>query len=244
MIGVRPSAPEPLLRCERLVVGHEGRAVLPPVDLAIRPASLWAVIGRNGAGKTTWMRTVLGLLPPVSGAVHLLPEARPGYVPQRVTFDPLYPLRADEVVELGMLRGAWGGSAREARRRAHEALASVDLADRAGQPFRELSEGQKQRVLLARLLASGARIALLDEPTAAMDPVAEAATLSLLARLRDEHGISVVVVTHRMEAVRSLADRALLLDPTLPAAVVGPPDEVLGHPAVAERLGPAFRSVS
>lgn len=230
-----------LLSCEGLVVGHGGRAVLPPVDLTIGPASLWAVVGRNGAGKTTWMRTVLGLLPPVAGAARLAPEARPAYVPQRAAFDPLYPLTAAEVVEGGLLRGLWGLPPRGGRARAAEALEAVDAGPLAPRPFRALSEGQKQRVLLARLLASGARLALLDEPTSAMDPVAEERTIDLLVRLRDAHGLAVVVITHRVEAVAPLADGVALLDPELPAAIAGPPESVLADPRFVARLGAGGR---
>lgn len=230
-----------LLRCEGLVVGHGGRAVLPPIDLTIAPASLWAVVGRNGAGKTTWMRTVLGLLPPVAGAVRIAPDARPAYVPQRTAFDPLYPLTSTEVVAGGLLRGPWGLPPRRGRARAAEALAAVEAAPLGPLPFRALSEGQKQRVLLARLLASGARLALLDEPTAAMDPVAEARTIDLLVRLRDERGLAAVVITHRIEAVAPHADGVVLLDPELPGALAGPPDAVLADPRFVERLGAVDR---
>lgn len=227
----------PLLRCEGLVVGHAGRAVLPPIDLVVPPATLWAVVGRNGAGKTTWMRTVLGLLPPLAGAARLADDAHPAYVPQRTTFDALHPLTVAEVVAGGMLRGAWGWPGRGSADRVRAALDDVGAAELARRPFRSLSEGQKQRVLLARLIASRARVAFLDEPTAAMDPVAEATTLQALARLRDAHDVGVLVVTHRVEAVAAVADGVILLDPELTGAVTGPPGEVLEDPRLVARLG-------
>jgi zinc transport system ATP-binding protein len=186
-------AGEVLLRCERLRVGHGGRAILPPVDLELRRAEFVAVVGRNGAGKTTWFRTLLGLLPPVSGGVVARPGLRLSYVPQRAQLDALCPLLVHEVVAMGALRGL--SFARPGARDSQlvaRALERTNAAALAAHPYRALSEGQKQRVLLARLYASDPELALLDEPTSAMDFVAEREALDLIAALRAERGTTVV----------------------------------------------------
>ncbi|MCK6502103.1 metal ABC transporter ATP-binding protein [Myxococcota bacterium] len=205
----------PLLRCERLVVGYGGRPVLPPVDLEIRPGEFWVVVGRNGSGKTTWFRTLLGLLSPVSGQVAWPQGRRPiAYVPQRSAFDELYPVPVREVVAMGAERG-WsflspGGGRGDRVRQALTEVGAWELRDRN---FRALSEGQKQRVLLARMLCSQAGIALLDEPTAAMDAVAEEEAMAMLDGLRRAHNLALVVVSHHLQVAFRHADRILFLDP-------------------------------
>jgi zinc transport system ATP-binding protein len=220
----------PLLRCEQLRVGYAGVAVSPAFDVSIEPGELIAVVGRNGTGKTTWFRTVLGLLAPVSGQLTLRPDLRLSYVPQRAQLDPMFPLLARDVVALGAERGASFLRPRlERPPEVRAALERMGVAPFAGRPYRALSEGQKQRVLLARLYASSPELALLDEPTSAMDAVAERETLLLLDDLRKQRGTSVVVISHYLGSIRELADRAILFDSECKTVLVGPPDEVLSH---------------
>ena len=229
-----------LLRCRALEVGHSGRALLPPIDVEVHTGDFWAVIGRNGSGKTTWVRTVLGLLSPVGGNVELpRRNLRMSYLPQRAAMDELYPLLAREVVRLGVLRDwsflrpDFGKEPPEVER----SLAEMGVSDLASRPFRQLSEGQKQRVLFARVAASDAELAILDEPTSAMDLVAEREAFGLLDQLRKNHRMAVVIVSHYLGLVRDVADRALLLDRDTPAVVLGTPKEVFSHSAFVARYG-------
>jgi zinc transport system ATP-binding protein len=226
-----------LLRCADLTVGHGGRAILPAISLSVDAGEVFAVIGRNGSGKTTFLRTLLGLLPPVGGQVELAPGLPVTYLAQRSTLDELYPLSALDVVRLGALRGLsfFGRRARSAEARSAAALDELGVGELAKRPYRALSEGQKQRVLLARLVASNAALAVLDEPTSAMDSVAERETMELIARLRTEHGMTILVVSHLLPSVVEHADRALLLAPDEQEVALGTPREVLAHPVFQRR---------
>jgi len=229
-----------LFACQALRVGIAGRAILPPVDLTVKSGQFWTIVGRNGAGKTTWLRTLLGLLPAVSGRVQRARDVRVSYLPQRSGLDDLYPLLAREVVSIGAQRG-WSlmgalGS-RKHEEKVARALAEVDAAELAEQPFRSLSEGQKQRVLFARLLAGDAEVAILDEPTSAMDKVAEGEAFALIRKLQQSHGLAVLVVSHYLSIVREFADHALLLDADAEQVVVGSPEQVFTHPAFRKRYG-------
>jgi zinc transport system ATP-binding protein len=235
-----PLARPELFACRNLRVGISGRAILPAIELTIQSGQFWAVVGRNGAGKTTWLKTLVGLLPPITGSVQCAPDVRVSYLPQRSGLDDLYPLLAREVVSLGAERG-WSFlsqfGARGRRERAERALHEVGAQDLAERPFRSLSEGQKQRVLFARLVAGDAEVAILDEPTSAMDRVAEREAFELIRKLQADHGLAVLVVSHYLSIVREFADRALLLDADAEQVVVGTPRQVFEHPAFRKRYG-------
>lgn len=230
----------PVVRIDGLRVGHAGRALLPPIDLEIRAGELWAVVGRNGSGKTTWMRTVLGLLPPVAGKIERRDrELRISYLPQRAGLDELYPALSRDVVAMGLDRG-WSflkPRQHDWRARVDDALEEMGVAQLADVPFRALSEGQKQRVLFARLSAADSELALLDEPTSAMDMVAEREAFELLDALRERRRMAIVVVSHYLGLARDFADRVLLLDRDTPAVVCGTPEEVFSHATFRERYG-------
>jgi zinc transport system ATP-binding protein len=222
---------EALLRSEALEVGYRGVALLPPIDLAISAGELIVVIGRNGAGKSTWFKTMVGLIAPVRGrVVRSGPDLRLAYVPQRADLDPLFPLSARDIVQMGLDR-RWGF----ARPRLREppavlsALDEVDAVALANRPFRSLSEGQKARIVLARMIASRPRVAFLDEPTAAMDAVAERSAFELLDQLRQRHGIAIVVVSHYLGIAKEFATRAVFFDRDCGSVVTGSPDDVFAH---------------
>jgi zinc transport system ATP-binding protein len=227
------------LRCERLVVGHAGRALLPPCDLEIRRGKLTMVLGRNGAGKSTFFRTVLGLMPPVSGRVVRAPNVRLAYVGQALILDRILPLRARDVVGWGAL-GGWNfqgppdGATQAVWQRALGEAGASELAERN---FHDLSEGQKQRVLLARMLAANPDVGFLDEPTAAMDAVAEEEATEHLARLAHERGLAIVVISHVLGLASRLADEIVFLDRDDSVVVTGPPAVVFTHPSFQRQFG-------
>jgi len=203
----------PLITLEKAAFGYAGQTVLDNVTLHVQPRDFIGLIGPNGAGKTTLFRGLLGLLAPMRGQV-----ARPtlmsrhiGYVPQRDTLDSLYPVTAREVVRMGLVGqlpwyrfvGASFDSTIDA------ALAQVGMQGEAQDSFFELSGGQRQRVLIARALVSAPRLLVLDEPTAGVDPEAEKKILDLLASLHQHQGLTILMVTHHVQVIRSHANRIL-----------------------------------
>ncbi|MBN2194944.1 MAG: ATP-binding cassette domain-containing protein [Polyangiaceae bacterium] len=228
----------PLLRTRALEIGHGAKALLPPIDLELGPGEFWAVIGRNGCGKTTWLRTLLGLLPPLRGAVERRQGVRLAYLRQKGSVDDLYPLVARDVVAMGTLRsGACFGRSRRRARNVERALSLLGAEDLAELPFRTLSEGQRQRIVFARIAASHPELALLDEPTSAMDLVAEREAFELIGRLRQQTRVTVIVVSHYIELVADHADHLLFLDRDTPVVVAGTPQRVFDHPAFVAAFG-------
>ena len=224
-----PADAPPLLAARGLEVGYRGRAILPPVDLAIRPGELWALVGRNGGGKTTLLRTLLGLLPRIRGALERGPAFRAGYVPQRSELDLSVPMRVLDLVRDGLDTG-WSFLDPLARRRgaaaAEAALADTATTALARHAYAELSEGQKQRALLARALASSPSLLVLDEPTSAMDLAAERAVFDLLDALRARRDLGVLVVGHHLPVLLGRATHVALVDKDDGLAEAGPLDEV------------------
>jgi zinc transport system ATP-binding protein len=235
-------AREALVSCTDLVVGHRGKALLPPISLTLRRGEIWAVIGRNGSGKTSLMKTLLALHSPVSGHVnHERARVRLAYLAQRQAYDDFYPLLARDVVGMGLERerSFWRRPTRDRPERIERALGRCGAGDLALKPFRQLSEGQKQRVLFARVAVGEPDMALLDEPTSAMDMVAERESFELIARLAAELSLCVVIVSHYLGVVHKFADRALLLDREQFSVVQGTPAEVLAHDSFRARYGAA-----
>ena len=183
------------------------------ISLDVIPGEFVALLGANGSGKTTLVRGLLGLLPPLAGRVERSPQLRLGYVPQRETLDPLYPLSGFDVTLLGACRDLpfYRGSGAAARAAARAALVSARAEDFAGRRYGELSGGQRQRILIARALATRPNVLLLDEPTAGVDPETEIAIIEVLHSLRTQERLAIWMVTHQLHAVIGRVDRILKL---------------------------------
>jgi ABC-type Mn2+/Zn2+ transport system ATPase subunit len=204
----------PLLALRAADFGYAGRAIVRGASLEVHAAELVLVAGANGSGKTTLARGLLGLIAPLAGGVERKPGLRIGYVPQRETLDPLYPLSALDVAAMGAWRDLpwWRFSAARARERGAIALASCSADRFAGERYASLSGGQRQRVLLARALASDPEWLVLDEPTAGVDAETERAIAELLATLCRERGIAVWLITHQLASVAAHATRRVSID--------------------------------
>jgi len=202
--------------CRALVLGYRGRALLPAFDLTLRRGSVWLVVGRNGSGKTTFVRTILDLLRPVSGQVIAKPGLRRSYVPQASAIDAQIPVRGGDVAGWGRVRGwgflrPWRSKADTAAMR--RGLGDIDAAPLERRRFGEMSGGQQQRVLLAQMLAGDPEIAILDEPTAAMDATSERAAYERLRELVRARQMLAVIVTHAVAVAAPFADHIAFFDP-------------------------------
>jgi zinc transport system ATP-binding protein len=207
---------------EDLVVNYGDRPVLDHVSLAVDTAEMVAILGANGSGKSTLVRAALGLVPPVIGAVKLFGTPlrrfrdwrRIGYVPQRLGAGSGVPATVREVVASGRLarRGLKSRltTSTDDRRAVADALATVDLADKARSPVGTLSGGQQQRVLIARALAGEPELLVLDEPTAGVDAASQEAFAEALKRFAGQGG-TVLLVAHELGPLRPLITRAVVV---------------------------------
>lgn len=271
-----PESPEivPPIAASDLSAGYAGRkgtarVVCRDVNVALQPGELVALLGPNGAGKTTLLRTLAGLQPPLAGSVHIGgDDARSLAPPERarrlslVLTERAVPaaLSVQTVVALGRHPHTdWTGRlAPEDQQAVEAAIAQVGLEALAHRPVGELSDGERQRVMIARALAQAGTL-LLDEPTAHLDLPGRLDVMRLLYRLTRDAGRAVLLVTHELDLALRVADRlwllgtdgrvesgvpeALVLDGRLARAFAQPDDfdPLTGSLRLHDREGPTIR---
>jgi zinc/manganese transport system ATP-binding protein len=182
------------------------------VDFTLAQGSFCGLIGSNGSGKTTLLRAILGLIKPQSGTVQT-GGGEIGYVPQKIQLDPFMPLRARDVVALGLDGHKFGlPLPSAARRRTVDAmLAAVDATAFADRRVGDLSGGQQQRIMIAHALVRGPKLLLLDEPLANLDLRSVAEVVALLHKLSFEQRITVLLSAHDMNPLLPVMDRIVYL---------------------------------
>lgn len=207
-----PAQQPTLLRVQNLVCGYGKKRILGPLTFHLHTRTFMLIEGSNGSGKTTLLKTLLGLLPPVSGDLSwMVPRESLRFVPQTRTLDPMLPATVYDVLATGLHQGKGRRSLRVHidRSALKEALAMVRMEGFGHHLFRELSEGQKQLILVARALLGEPRVLLLDEPSASMDPEREAETVDLLHEIQSNSGVTVVMIAHGSSVARRASTRIM-----------------------------------
>jgi len=214
-----------------VTISYDREPVVVDVSAELRGGRLIGVVGPNGAGKSTLLKAMLGLLSRDSGEVRVLGgeiddrRGRVVYVPQRSAVDWDFPVTVRDVVMMGRYGRMrwWKRPSRADRAAVRDALEQLGITDLADRHISDLSGGQQQRTFLARAVAQGGDVWLLDEPFVGVDAATESAIIETLYRLRDD-GCCVVVVHHDLSTVRSTFDDLLLLNRELTA--FGPVEDV------------------
>lgn len=237
----------PLLRFDAVRFDYGRGPVFDRLSLEVARGEMTAVLGPNGSGKTTLLRLAAGWLTPVSGAVSIegtevgsIPPAerarRVAVVPQET--HPAFDFSVEEIVLLGRAPhlGLLGLDTPGDRAIAREAMERAGVAAFAGRPFRRLSGGERQRVTLARALAQGPEILLLDEPTAFLDLKHRLRVHEMLVELNADKGVTVVLAGHDVNLAARHCGRLVLLGGGRVVAD-GPPAEVLRPEPLLEVYG-------
>ena len=213
----------------------QGPVVLDTIELKVAEGEFVAIAGPNGGGKTTLLRLALGLERPTRGEVRLFGEparsygerARIGYLAQRSQLGLHAPVTVREVVEAGRAPLRLVGRLRREDRDAVElALERVGLAALASRPLSRLSGGQQQRAFIAKALASGPQLLVLDEPTTGVDVESQDALGALLDQLHSELGVTILYVSHEFGAVERFVHRLVLVRERI--VFDGPPAQLPG----------------
>ena len=200
-------------------LGHD--QVLEDITLQVEQRQIFLIVGPNGGGKTTLLKTIMGVLAPNTGTVAVFDQSPQtvrrrgffGYLPQKGQYAQDFPALVRDVVAmtrfaqkkwLEVLTG-------KDKRLIEQALLDVDMAEFSRHPFATLSGCQKQRVLIARALAKEPRILILDEPSTGLDTVAQDSFYQLLLKLRDEQNLTIIMVSHDIGAVSTIGDQIACL---------------------------------
>lgn len=234
----------PAVRLFEMTVGYDATPILEQANLEIEWGQLIGVIGPNGAGKSTLLKTILGTLRSVRGTVEVAGwparsrEARNsiGYVPQREAVNWDFPVTVSDVVMMGRTgRLGWlRFPGQEDRRIVSDALQLVNMTSFARRQISQLSGGQQQRVFLARALAQGGRLLLLDEPLNGVDANTQETIGALLKDLRSQ-GSTILMATHDLELAASWCDQLVMVNHSIVA--YGPPKVTLAPEVLRRTYG-------
>lgn len=227
-----------LLTLEKLRIGYGDRALTAPMSCSIPGGARVGVIGSNGSGKSTFVKTILGLTPALSGKLVWRDGADFGYVPQESELNHLFPLTVNDLLKMGM-HGSVSrlrGSSPEFERKSAETLALMEISGLQNRLVRELSGGQRQRALIARALVARPNVLILDEPFNSLDHVFKQKLWEILSDLRRREGLSLILIEHDLNRIVNQIDWAFLLGPE--KTLYGPIGEVLTE----DGLSDAFRA--
>jgi len=230
-----------ILKAENLSAGYDGKAVLENLNFEVTRGEIFVILGGSGCGKSTLLKHLIGLLPPIQGRVMI--ENRDLGASEGAERDAIL-RRIGVAYQSGALFGSFT-LAENVRLPLEELtdlppgaldliswlkLSMVGLGD-----FREflpdaISGGMKKRAALARAMALDPAIVFLDEPSAGLDPITSAALDELILRIRDDLGLTFVIVTHELASIYTLADRVIMLDKSARGIIAeGVPTELRDH---------------
>ena len=241
----------PSLRTENLTIRFGGHAAVNDVTCAFQPGELTVIVGPNGAGKTTWFNLVSGQLKPSAGRIfkgdeeitNFSPSARAGMgIGRAFQLTSLFPkLSVEENVRLAVQANHKAGfqifrraaALTELRDAAHDYLARARLQNVAHLPAATLPHGDQRKLEVAMLMAMQPDIYMFDEPTAGMSVDEAPVILDLIAEIKKDSSKTILLVEHKMDVVRALADRIVVLH-NGELIADGKPDEVMALPLVRE----------
>lgn len=207
----------------RLTVGYRGHRVVEDISLSLPCGRLVCLLGPNGAGKSTLLRTLCGFQPPIEGTVTIsgsdittMSAAEVARLVSVVLTDrPLTPsLTVAEMVGMGRTpyTGFWGRLSDDDRRLVSEAMQTVGIAPLATRRMGRLSDGERQKVMIAKALAQHTPVIVLDEPTAFLDYPSKVAVMKTLARLAHDEGKTILMSTHDLELAAQLGDELMEIE--------------------------------
>ncbi len=241
-----------IIEVKNVSFSYDHDQVLKDISLTVHEGDYLGIIGPNGSGKTTLLKIILGLLKPSKGDIKLFGSSclcanewsKIGYVPQKATnFDPLFPATVFEVVAMGRYgkKGLFKQLNKEDREIIQTSLEQVEMDNFRDRLIGDLSSGQQQRVFIARALAGEPEVIILDEPTVGIDVKTQEQFYALLKRLNQEFGLTLVIVSHDINAIASEVTELACINQTL--IYHGNPEEFLKGDYVEKLYGKNVRFI-
>lgn len=208
-----------VIKAENLDLSYDGNKVVTNLDFEIEDGAYLCIVGENGSGKSTLVKAIMGLKKPSGGTLFVHENAKApfaGYLPQQTEAQKDFPASVYEVVMSGCLgsKGFFGFYSKSDKTKAEECMKKTGVHDLKDKCYRTLSGGQQQRVLLARALCSAKNMLLLDEPASALDPDSGEEMYRTVKKLNEENGMTIVMVSHDIDAAIKYSSHILHLDNT------------------------------
>ena len=204
-----------IFECKDVTLGYENKVVAKNLNFKIDQGDYLCVVGENGTGKSTLIKTLLGLIKPLNGEVIANVQGKNhkgvGYLPQQTVIQKDFPASVREIVLSGCQNrvGMRPFYNRSEKKRACEMMEKLQITNLENRCYRELSGGQQQRVLLARALCATKKILLLDEPVSGLDPKVTDEMYRLIEKINCEDKITIIMISHDMKAAMNYASHIL-----------------------------------
>ncbi|MBW2941097.1 zinc ABC transporter ATP-binding protein ZnuC [Zhongshania aquimaris] len=215
----------PLIKLDHISLKRQQQSLLSDVSLSLIPRQIMTIIGPNGAGKSTLIKIALGLIKPDSGSIFRQANLRIGYMPQRLTLNPLMPLSVERFLTM----------ASPSKQNIANALELTGISHLRKRPLHNISGGETQRVLLSRALLSDPNLLVLDEPAQGVDISGQTELYELINYLRDTLGCAVLMVSHDLHWVMAQTDTVICLNQHV--CCHGHPEHVSNDPAYLSLFG-------
>lgn len=205
------------LQCKELAIGYEGKVILGGLNFTIDTGDYVCIVGENGVGKSTLLKTLLELKKKMGGELLLgenLKRSEIGYLPQQTAIQKDFPAAVREIVRTGFLAqmGLRFFYTKEEKAKADRIMDKLGIIDLKDQSYQNLSGGQQQRVLLARALCATEKVLFLDEPVAGLDVQTTKELYQIIEKLNKEDKITIIMVTHDLHGVLPYANKVLHLE--------------------------------
>ena len=237
-----------VIRTEKLDSGYEKRIIVSGAEIIVCPGEIVTLIGPNGAGKSTVLKTIAGQLEPVCGTVFIEDRPRNDYTlsdiakKQAVMLTGRMPaerMTCGEVISLGRYpyTGRLGILSEQDKAVVRDTMELVHVTELADKSYDAVSDGQRQRVLLARAICQEPEIMILDEPTSYLDIRHKLEFLGLLRQLVRDRGIGVIMSMHELELAHMTADKVICISADGRVAMTGRPEEVFRDELISRLYG-------